>query len=241
MGKKIDETIIEQIPIKYNELKSKKKTAEALGISVATVNKYLTIYEAAPIEVVKKKRIKVDEELIKQINEKYKNYKNMAQVAKDLGISATTVKNHLNEENLKLKEKVNDDRDALFFYIYHLFGPDGNQPVSNWNITQMIKFNKMGMNYKAQLLTLKYYYEIKKNPVKEEYKTIGLIPFIFSEASIYYKNQEKRQKEIEEAIEKQLEQDRIEIKFNPADYIGTRKKKKMIDLNSIMGEENGQS
>lgn len=238
MGKKIDEKIIEQIPIKYNELKSKKKTAEVLGISIATVNKYLTVYEGAPVEVTKKKRVKIDEELINQINEKYKSYKNMAQVAKELGISATTVKNHLNEENLKLKEKVNDDRDALFFYIYHLFGPDGDQPVSNWNITQMIKFNKMGMNYKAQLLTLKYYYEIKKNPVKEEYKTIGLLPFIFDDASAYYKNQEKRQKEIEAAIEKQLEQDRIEIKFNPADYMGARKKKKMIDLNSIVGEEN---
>lgn len=238
MGKKIDDKIIEQIPIKYNELKNKKKTAEALGISVATVNKYLTIYDGAPVEVVKKKRVKIDEELIAQINEKYKSYKNMAQVAKELGISATTVKNHLNEENLKLKEKINDDRDALFFYIYHLFGPDGTQPVSNWNITQMIKFNKMGINYKAQLLTLKYYYEIKKNPVKEEYKTIGLLPFILDEAATYYKNQEKRQKEIEIAIEKQLEQDRIEIKFNPADYMGTRKKKKMIDLNSIVGEEN---
>lgn len=238
MGKKIDDKIIEQIPIKYNELKNKKKTAEALGISVATVNKYLTIYDGAPVEVVKKKRVKIDDELIARINEKYKSYKNMAQVAKELGISSTTVKNHLNEENLKLKEKVNDDRDALFFYIYHLFGPDGNQPVSNWNITQMIKFNKMGMNYKAQLLTLKYYYEIKKNPVKEEYKTIGLLPFIFDEAATYYKNQEKRQKEIEIAIEKQLEQDRVEIKFNPADYMGARKKKKMIDLNSIVGEEN---
>lgn len=238
MGKKIDDKIIEQIPIKYNELKNKKKTAEVLGISVATVNKYLTIYDGAPVEVVKKKRVKIDDELIAQINEKYKSYKNMAQVAKELGISSTTVKNHLNEENLKLKEKVNDDRDALFFYIYHLFGPDGNQPVSNWNITQMIKFNKMGMNYKAQLLTLKYYYEIKKNPVKEEYKTIGLLPFIFDEAATYYKNQEKRQKEIEIAIEKQLEQDRVEIKFNPADYMGARKKKKMIDLNSIVGEEN---
>lgn len=238
MGKKIDDKIIEQIPIKYNELKNKKKTAEVLGISVATVNKYLTIYDGAPVEVVKKKRVKIDDELIAQINEKYKSYKNMAQVAKELGISSTTVKNHLNEENLKLKEKINDDRDALFFYIYHLFGPDGDQPVSNWNITQMIKFNKMGMNYKAQLLTLKYYYEIKKNPVKEEYKTIGLLPFIFDEAATYYKNQEKRQKEIEIAIEKQLEQDRVEIKFNPADYMGARKKKKMIDLNSIVGEEN---
>ena len=50
---------------------------------------------------------------IPKSNEKYKSYKNMAQVAKELGISSTTVKNHLSEENLKLKEKVNDDREFI--------------------------------------------------------------------------------------------------------------------------------
>lgn len=186
--------------------------------------------------MITKKRIKVDEELVKKINEKYKSYKNMSQVAKELGISPTTVKNHLSEENLKLKEKVNDDRDALWYYIYRLFGPDDGKPVSDWNVTQMQKFNRMGMGYKAQLLTLKWFYEIEKNSIQEKYKTIGIIPHIYDKAANYYKTQEKRQKEIEEAIEKQLEQDRIEIKYNPNDYIGTKKKKKLIDLDSIVGD-----
>ena len=34
-------------------------------------------------------------------------------------------------------------------------------------------------------------------------------------------------------IQKQLEKDRIEIKFSPSDYIGKRKKKKLINLDSI--------
>ena len=236
MGKKIDEEIIKQIPILYEQLKNKTEVAKQLNISVASVNKYLTIFNGAPAEVVIKKRVKVDEELINQINIKYKKYKNMSQVAKELGISPTTVKNHLNEENLKLKEHINDDRDALWFYIYRLFGPDNEKPVSDWNITQMTKFNKQGMGYKAQLLTLKYFYEIKKNPIQEKYKTIGIIPYIFDEAAAYYKKQEQKRKEIEAAIERQLEQDRIEIKYNPNDYIGTKKKKKMIDLDSIVGD-----
>lgn len=237
MGKKIDEAIIEQIPVLYEEVKSKTEVARRLGISAASVNKYLAIYNGAPVEVVTKKRAKVDEEMIVKINELYKSCKNMAQVAKELGISPTTVKNHLNEENLKLKERVNDDRDALWFYIHRLFGPDTDgKPVSDWNVTQMMKFNRMGMNYKSQLLTLKYFYEIEKNPVQEKYKTIGIIPYIYDKAALYYKTQERKRIEVEEAIEKQLEQDRIEIKYNPSDYIGTKKKKKMIDLDQIVGD-----
>lgn len=237
MGKKIEEDVIEQIPVLYEACKNKAEVARQLGISTATVNKYLTIYNGAPVSVVTKKRAKVDEQLIEQINIKYKSCKNMAQVAKELGISPTTVKNHLSKENLLLKERVNDDRDALWYYIYHLFGPDGDKPVSDWNVTQMIKFNKQGMGYKAQLLTLKWFYEIEKNPIQNKYKTIGIIPYIYDKAASYYKTQEKRQKEIEEAIEKQLEQDRIEIKYNPSDYIGAKKKKKLIDLNLVVSEE----
>lgn len=175
MGKKIDEAIIEQIPVLFEELKSKAEVARRLGISPASVNKYLVIYNGAPVEVVTKKRVKVDEELIAQINEKYKSCKNMAQVAKELGISPTTVKNHLSEENLKLKERVNDDRDALWFYIHRLFGPDTDgRPVSEWNVTQMMKFNRQGMNYKSQLLTLKWFYEVQKNTTKKSNGSIGM-------------------------------------------------------------------
>lgn len=237
MGKKIDEAIIEQIPVLFEELKNKAEVARRLGISPASVNKYLAIYNGAPVEVVAKKRVKVDEKLIAQINEKYKSCKNMAQVAKELGISPTTVKNHLSEENLKLKERVNDDRDALWFYIHRLFGPDiDGRPVSEWNVTQMMKFNRQGMGYKSQLLTLKWFYEVEKNPIQEKYKTIGIIPYVYDKAALYYKTQEKKRIEVEEAIEKQLEQDRIEIKYNPSDYIGAKKKKKMIDLDQIVGD-----
>lgn len=236
MAKRIDEKTIEQIPILYEQLKNKAEVARQLGISAASVNKYLAIYNGAPVEVTNKKRVKVDEELVQKINELYKSCKNMSQVAKELEISPSTVKNHLTEENLKLKDKLNDDRDALWFYIYKLFGPDDDKPVSDWNVTQMQKFNRMGMGYRAQLLTLKWYYEVKKNPVKKEYKTIGIIPYVYDQAALYYKKQESKAKEIAEAIEKQLEQDRIEIQYNPSDYIGTKKKKKLIDLDSVVGD-----
>lgn len=237
MGKKIDDEIIAQIPVLYEQIKNKTKVAEKLNISVASVNKYLNIYNNAPDAVVIKKRVKIDDALVEEINKHYQSCKNMNQVAKELGISVGAVKNHLNEESLKLKEKINNDRDALFYYIYRLFGPESEtQPVSKWNLTQVSKFNGMGINYKAQLLTLKYFYEVEGHPVQEKYRTIGIIPYKFDAAAQYYKNQAKKQKEIEEAIERQLEKDRIEIKYNPSDYMGSKKKKKIIDLNSIAGE-----
>ena len=235
MGKKIDDEIIAQIPELYKKLGSKNAVAKELGISNSTVSKYLLMYQSAPIEVIKRKNTKVDEELIVKINEKYKEYKNTAQVARELNISASTVKKYLTEENLKLKERMNDDRDALWYYIFRLFGVDNDDPVSEWNVVQMMKFKKMGISYRAQLLTLKWFYEVKKNPVKEKYKTIGIIPYVFEEARAYYKAQAQRQKEIEEAIEKQLERDRIEIQYNPSDYINKRRKKKKVNLDCIDG------
>lgn len=237
MSKRIDSTIIEQIPILYEKYENKAKVARELNVSTATVNKYLTLYNSAPVEVVKKKRVKIDEETERKINELYSTYRNLSQVARELNIAPTTVKNHLNKENLELNKRLYDDRDALWFYIYKLFGPESeDKPVSNWNITQMMKFNQQGINYRAQLLTLKYYYEVQHHTVSPQYKTIGIIPYIVNQAAAYYASQSQKQKEIEKAIEKQLEQDRIEIKYNPSDYIGRKKKKKHIDLNKIEGD-----
>ena len=238
MGKKINEEIISQIPLLYQELGVKKKVAEALGISVSTVSKYLSIYEAAPLQEKQKqkekKRTKITEEIIQKINELYPQYKNLSKVAKELGIAASTVKRYLNEENLRLIEDQNADRDALWYYIFRLFGQySEDKPVSDWNITQMQRFRDKGMPYRGQLLTLKYFYEIKKNSIDKSNGSIGIIPHIYSEAENYYRKKAIKSDEITKAIQKQLEKDRIEIKYNPNDYINQRKKKKMIDINQL--------
>lgn len=236
MAKKISDEIINQIPILYEQLKNKSEVARQLGISAATVNKYLTVIAAAPQEVKKerKKRVKVTDELIQQINEEYTKLKNMKKVAEIAGVSTATVKKYLSEENLLLSKTLNDDRDALWYYIYRLFGQySDDKPVSDWNVTQMMKFKNQGMTYKGQLLTLKYFFEIKKSSVEKSNGSIGIIPWIYSEAAEYYAQKEKEQKAISDAIKAQLEKDRVEIKYNPSNYINKKKKKKEIDLNSI--------
>lgn len=232
MANKLSDEIINKIPILYKQLNNKSEVARQLGISVASVNKYLTVVNAAPTE--KKSRTKVTSELIEKINEEYTKCKNMTEVAKKLNISASTVKKHLSEDNIKLSKQQNDDRDALWYYIYRLFGQaEEDKPVSDWNITQMMKFKRQGMPYRGQLLTLKYFYEVRKNSIQKSNGSIGIIPFVYDEARLYYSKLEQKQKEIGDMIQKQLEKDRIEIKYSPSDYIGKKKKKKPINLDSI--------
>lgn len=237
MANRLSDEIINKIPVLYSELQNKAAVARELGISVASVNKYLTVISGAPQEIKKekKKRIKITDEVIKQINDEYKNYKSMKKVAEIVGVSPATVKKYLSEDNIKLSKSINDDRDALWYYIFRLFGQyDEEKPVSDWNITQMHKFRQKGMTYKGQLLTLKYFFEIRKNPIEKAHGSIGIIDWVYDEAANYYMKIEKNQKEIGEAIARQLEKDRVEIKYNPSDYIGKKKrKKKEIDLNSI--------
>ena len=234
MAKRIPDEIIQKIPILYKEYGVKSKVAEELGISVSSVSKYLTIFEAAPQEKEPKKKTKINEETIQKINQRYSECKNMAQVARELGIAPTTVKKYLTEENLQLKQTESDDSDALWYYIFRLFGEySEDKPVSDWNITQMQKFRKQGMPYRGQLLTLQYFYDIRKNSKDRSNGSIGIIPFVYDEARLYYEKQAKKADEIGRAIQKQLEQDRIEIKYNPSDYIGKKTRRKLIDLNEI--------
>ena len=231
---KISQDIIDQIPILFKELGTRKAVAEKLGISASTVSKYLNLSEAAAASPEKKTRVKITPEVIEQINKLYAEKKNMAEVARNIGISIATVKKYLTPENLELCKKQYDDRDALYFYVYRLFGQYSEEyPVDPWNILQMQKFAKQGMSYRGQLLALKYFYEVKRNPVQERFKTIAIISYIYSDAERYYTSQASRAEEIARAIQLQLEKDRIEIKINPSDYFKQKKKKKTIDLNKL--------
>ena len=237
MGK-ISPEIINQIPILFAELENKAEVARRLGISASTVSKYLKLFEAGGLQCdnkPKRERKKLSEEEIEKINVLYANCLNMAQVAREMGVNSETVRRHLTKENLALKDKQNDDRDALFFYIYRLFGQfSDKEPVNPWNLTQMQKFKSQGISYRAQLLTLKFFFEIERHTTEKSNGSIGIIPYKVSDAQAYYEKQAARAEEILSSIQKQLEKDRIEIPYNPSNYIGKRnRKQKPIDLTTI--------
>lgn len=238
MGRKLDENTIKQIFILYEQLNNQAEVARRLGISQTTVRRYLSLGAAATLDSTStststSKKTKITPEMEEEINKRYQECRNMSQVAREFGITPATVKNHLNKESLSLNEREKDDRDALFYYIYKLFGPvSEDQPVSKHNIVQMQKFRKQGMPYQGQLLTLKYFYEVEGHTTERSNGSIGIVPYAYSRAKLYYTQQAAKAAQINAAIQHQLEQDRIVIPFNPNDFF-SRKKKKTIDLNTI--------
>lgn len=235
---------VEQIPILFEKLGTKAAVARELGISPATVTRYLEL----PIEqksVIKKKKEKIDvrklsedekQKLIQKINEEYQSCYNMSEVSRRMGVSVGYIKKHLNEESLEKAKEKYEERDALWFYIVRLFNRMENieEPVSTRNIVLMNNFFKKGMPYKGQLLTLKYFFEVKKSPIEKANGSIGIIPYVYEESRAYYSKLVAERERINADIKRQLEIDRVEIPFKPSDYTQTgRRKKKLIDLNTI--------
>lgn len=240
LAKKIADEIIEQIPILYDKLKNKNAVARELNISPSTVTKYLKVLSVtSSVQELNKKekktRIKITPELIEKINEDYKLYKSQAEVARRNGISASTVKKYLSEENKKIVEQQQNDKEALWYYIYRLFGHYSEEnPVNPWNITQINKFHSQGYTYRGQLLTLKYFFEIQRSSIEKANNSIGIIPYKYAEAAEYFAKKQSEQQKLNESIQKQLEKDRVEIKYIPYKKNKENKKnKKIIDLNSL--------
>lgn len=229
MGKKISQEIIDQIPILYSQLKSREKVAQQLGISSATVSRYLREQNEKLL-----KKSEITNEIAQNINDVFSKNKSLAITARKIGTSIAVVKDFLTEENLKIVKKNYEDRDALWYYMVRLFGVYSEEsPVNPSNIFIMERNRKEGMPYAGQLLALKYFYEVQKNPIREDKKTLGIVKWIWQDAAAYYNRQAKRQKEIEQMIQEQLEKDRIEIKYKPSYSTKKNKRKKEIDLNSI--------
>lgn len=70
-------------------------------------------------------------------------------------------------------------------------------------------------SYKNIKLTLKYWYEVKKQPREKAGEGIGIVPYIYDEAVNYFKELENKQKnqslEIQKYIEKEKNREHIII------------------------------
>ncbi len=226
----LSQEIIDKIPKLYNEYHNKSQVARELNISVSTVSKYLKVAGIFSENKNSDNKQKITPELIDKINQLYAECKNMAEVSRQLHISTTTIKKFLTQENLTKNDKNYEDREALWYYICKLFNCE---TVSPWNVTQMERFKKKGINYKAQLLTLKYFFEIKHSSIEKSKGSIGIIPYVYDESRAYWLKEKDKREKVEEAIKKQLEQDRFTIVYDPTQYYSTKKKKKEINLSDL--------
>lgn len=177
----------------------------------------------------KVERVKITEQLIEEINEYFEFNVNFSETAKKFNITPNTVKKYLNEENLNAAAQQSEDRNKLIEYVKLLFGDN----VSKWNYVQMSKFNKQGIGYKAQYLTLKYWFEVQQQPVEKAKGSIGIIPYQFEEARIYYMNLLKKRKINREKLRKQKENGIIKVDVSNGFFVPPNREKKLIDLNTL--------
>lgn len=227
---KLSETIISQIPELYKELGTYKAVAEKLNISPSTVSRHMKQFNNLKEEKSKKESVKITDELIEKINNFFSFSLNMAETAREFNISNATVKKYLNEENLLAAAAQKEDRSKLIDYIENLF----NEPISQWNLIQISKFKNKGINYKAQLLTLKYWFEIQNNPIEKAKGSIGIIPYQVSYARTYYLDKVHRHKLNQEKLRKQKENEHIIVTHTPGDYfVPPNRQKQLIDLDSL--------
>lgn len=95
------------------------------------------------------------------------------------------------------------DADGAMFnmiiqYCGEIFGKEANFP----RIGKQIKeYATSGMTYNGIYLTLKYWYEVKKNDISKSKGGIGIVPYIYKEARDYWKTMEpKRIPKMEEEV-----------------------------------------
>ena len=90
------------------------------------------------------------------------------------------------------KPRKQTSQEVLYDYLCSLFGITELTPLLNHQLQKMLKENKF--TYEGIYFSLKYYFEIKENPVIPEYG-IGIVPLIYNDAKIFFlKKQTLREK-----------------------------------------------
>lgn len=73
---------------------------------------------------------------------------------------------------------------------------------------QIKDYKTQGMTYEGIYLSLKYWYEIKKNDITKSNGSIGIVPYVYKEAKEYWKT-------IEDVYIPKIEEEIIVIKHKP--------------------------
>lgn len=78
-------------------------------------------------------------------------------------------------------------RDTILDFSLSLLGENVNLGRLNAQITQ---FLKKGLTYQGIYLTLKYWYQIKRNDVDKANGGIGIVPYVYDDAKKYWNSVE---------------------------------------------------
>jgi hypothetical protein len=103
------------------------------------------------------------------------------------------------------------DRRELFQYCCKLWGLKAPGPVIS---RQAKEFRLKGLTYRGMMFSLKYFYEVKNND-RTKYKgseTIGIIPYIYDEAKIYYAELLSKQQQLAQQAPQKLEKTVVKVR-----------------------------
>ena len=117
------------------------------------------------------------------------------------------------------------EKRMLSDYICKLFGFKAPGPRVQAQIKKFTVDNHF--TYKGIYNSLKYFFEIKGNSVRKANEGIGIVPYVYDEAQLYYKRLERTARALADSVDKNRQ--RI-VKFQGEKPI---KKKEEIDLSQL--------
>jgi hypothetical protein len=88
------------------------------------------------------------------------------------------------EENEASKTQEEKDLEALFTYCKNLFGRNYNYMATKRLIEKY--HTEYNYTYSGITRTLRYWYEIKNNPIDKSNGTIGIVPYAYDDAYRYW-------------------------------------------------------
>ena len=134
-------------------------------------------------------------------------------------------------ESWRASDLNNAEDEAWIDRIYDFIAHDLKQSY-DWHKceVQRERFTKQnGFTNKGIYFTLKYFYEIKGGDWKKGYEGIGIVPYIYKEATEYWVNRERRENGIMKAIEEQIK-NRVRDDDRQKKFVSkTRKKRREIN------------
>lgn len=120
------------------------------------------------------------------------------------------------------------ERKQLIDYVCELFG---YKKPSIKVYQQMANYYERGVSYADMLLTLKYFYEIKKGDISKSQGGIGIIPYVLDEAKEFVTLEQMEK----DKLIKKFENNIAEIKETKIVHVQEQQfnRKKQIDINAL--------
>lgn len=117
------------------------------------------------------------------------------------------------------------DKENLMHYIDGLWDKKANYPLLMTQLKRYTTGKSFNYTHKGILNALKYYYEVTKHPINEEYKDLSIVPYVYTKAQVYFNRIENAQKINEDKNIKDYEQKEAKVIHIPIPQTTIKRRK----------------